>query len=399
MRGKHSVFSHKLSNINESMSIYMNQVVTNERNKGRTITSLCVGDTFFKIPQQKVSKEDFDRGCQYSDSRGLPELREKLASYYEKYGVKINPEREILVTAGSKAAIFFVFMSVLNDGDEVAIHEPLWVSYTEQAKLCGGKVRQIPFDINIKDFTKYISAKTRILLINNPNNPAGRIYKKEELRILLNICREKGIILMADEAYSDFLREGFCSIGSLSDSKDNIVIVNSLSKNFGLSGWRLGFVIASEAMIENVLKLNQHIITCAPTSLQLYLYRNFDVIQADVAKQISATLDKREAVSRFMDRIGLKRMPGKATYYFMVNIGDFNGTSLEFAYLMLLKHNIAVIPGEAYGNSVSRFVRVSLGPYPENVIIDALRILAECTRAKFDRKDLHKQIVAEGYNI
>ncbi|MGD9807288.1 MAG: pyridoxal phosphate-dependent aminotransferase [Deferribacterales bacterium] len=399
MRDKNSAFSQKLSNISESMSIYMNQVVTNERSKGRTITSLCVGDTFFKIPQINVSKEDFDRGCQYSDSRGLPELREKLSSYYEKYGVKTNPEKEILITAGSKAAIFFVFMSVLNDGDEVAIHEPLWVSYTEQAKLCGGKVRQIPFDTEIKDFTEYISDKTKILLINNPNNPAGRIYTKDELNTLLAICRKNGIILMADEAYSDFLREGFCSVGSLSDSKDNIVIVNSLSKNFGLSGWRLGFVIASEAMIENVLKLNQHIITCAPTSLQLYLCRNFDVIQADVAKQISATLDKREAVSRFMDEAGLKRMSGEATYYFMVNIGDFKGTSIEFAYLLLLKHNIAVIPGEAYGDSVSRFVRVSLGPYPANVIIDALRVLAECTKAEFDREDLHGQIRTEGYNI
>lgn len=386
--------SERVKDIPEALSIYINQLVYDQKRKGKDLTVLSLGEAFFDIPMFSFSKLDFVKGYHYSDSRGVPELREKIATFYKRqYRADISPKTEILITAGSKPAIFFALQATLNSGDEVLIHEPGWLSYQEQARLVGAVPKFIPYDCPIKDFHKYFTDKTRMLIINNPNNPAGRAYLASELNSIYDQCRPRGIYVLVDEAYSDFVIEDeFHSMCAVVPDKDGIIVVNSLSKNMGMSGWRVGYIVGAPLLINEVLKINQHLITCAPTILQYYMAQYFDDVTAITLPQVREMVEKRTRIGELMDALGLKRMAGGSTFYFLVSIENFPGSSLDFALDLLFNHQIAVVPGSAYGRSTERFVRVGIGTESEERIHDALLVMKDListgTRAQTNQQDL-----------
>lgn len=374
--------SRRVEEIPEALSIYVNQLVYDLRRRGRDVTTLSLGEAYFDIPFFDFKKLDVERANHYSDSRGIPELRAKIADYYrERYGADVSGERELLITAGSKIAIFMAFAAVCDAGDEVVIHEPAWLSYQEQVRLIGAVPRFIPYDVPVEAFGDYLGPRARVLVLNNPNNPAGRLYTRAELSALYQTCRERGIYVLVDEAYSDFIAGGFDSLAALVPDRDGIIVINSLSKNLGISGWRVGYVIGAAPLIDRILKLNQHLITCAPTILLYYLARYFDQITAVTLPQARLIVEKRERVAAMLDRLKLGRLPGGATFYFFVPLGDYPGTGLDFALQLLLDDAIAVVPGSAYGESTSRFMRVSIGTESEERVWEALQIIRDRLRA------------------
>lgn len=358
-----NIFSKSLSKITEAQSIYLNQLVYDLKRKGEDVITLSLGEAFFDIPLFDFNLLDLEKSHHYTDSSGTPRLKEKISNhYYKTLKVKSDFKNEILISAGSKAIIYMSIKALINKGDEVILHEPAWLSYADQVKLCGGKVRYINFQENISQLEKYINKKTKMIIINNPNNPAGKIYSKHELSSILNIIKNTKIWLLVDEAYSDFvLNENFISVGRLNHSKKNLIIVNSLSKNMGISGWRIGYAISNAKFIKQILKLNQHIITCAPSILMIYLERYFDNILKVTRPQIKSLLMKRDKVKNILEKHNLEYLPGTSTFYFLVNIKKFKGTSTDFALKMLKKHKIAVVPGSAYGESTKKFIRVGIG--------------------------------------
>jgi aspartate aminotransferase/aminotransferase len=160
----------------------------------------------------------------------------------------------------------------------------------------------------------------------------------------------------------------FVSIGAISPGKEHAIIVNSLSKNMGISGWRIGYVIGHPEFIQVLLKINQHLITCAPTLLLLYCDRYFDDILAHTLPQARAVVEKRARVAKQLEALGLEALPGGATFYFFVSLGDYPGTSLDCATELLQTHGVSVVPGFAYGKSMDRFVRVGIGTESEERI-------------------------------
>lgn len=367
----------------EATSIYINQLIYDLRRAGEDVITLSLGEAYFDIPLFDIAKLDVVRGYHYSDSQGLPELREKIAEYYRKhYGAPVDGKSEVLISAGSKPIIYMAMLTAMSPGDEVLIHEPSWLSYPEQARLCGTIPRFIPFDCAVKDFVQYVTSKTRMLIVCNPNNPAGRVYSPDELAHLYDVCRTRGIYLLVDEAYSDFvLNDPFVSMAELVPDKDGVIIVNSLSKNMGISGWRIGYAIASPSFISHLLKVNQHLITCAPTILLQYCTTYFDKIVGVTLPQVHQVVEKRAKVARMMDDLAIRRLPGASTFYFFVEIGNYPGTSLDFALRLLREKHVAVVPGSAYGASTDRFVRVSIGTESEERIWEALQIIKEMTEA------------------
>lgn len=355
--------SEKVCNIPEALSVYMNNVVYAMKRRGDRIYVLSLGEAYFDIPMFPFDNLDFQKGYHYSESRGLKELREKICQYYaQQYKAKVDPETEMVISAGSKPLIYMAFQAVLNPGDEVLIHEPAWLSYPEQIKLANGVPRFIPYDCEIGEFEKYITARTRMIVLNNPNNPAGRMYNKSELEKLYEICRPKGIYILIDEAYSDFVTDGsFESMAHIIPDKDGIIVLNSLSKNMGISGWRVGYAISNKDVIYNILKLNQHLITCPSTILLLYLAKYFDEICKITVPQVKEIVKKRAEVDEYIKQIGLEVLDGTATFYLFVNIGDYKYDSLELALYLLTKYHISVVPGLAYGESTGRFIRISVG--------------------------------------
>ena len=374
----------------QAISIYFNQIVYDLRRRGEDVTTLSLGEAFFDIPMFDFSKLDFTKGYHYSDAQGLPELRTKLATYYQKYyKASVDPDRELLISAGSKPLIFMAMLSVMEVGSEVLIHEPAWLSYPEQASLAGLTCNFIPFDCPVENFHQYFSAETRMVIINNPNNPAGKLYSQDELKSIYRQCRSRGIYVMVDEAYSDFVAENeFNSMATIVPNKDGIIVVNSLSKNMGISGWRIGYIVAAEEVINAVLKVNQHLITCAPTLLLQYCTKYFDDIISITLPQVADVVRKRERIAKMIDDLGMSRLPGGNTFYFFLSIEKYAGTSLEFSMSLLLEENISVVPGSAYGVSTDRFVRISIGTESEERIWESLIIIKRHIEKQHYEKDL-----------
>jgi aspartate/methionine/tyrosine aminotransferase len=363
--------------IPQALSVYINQLVYDLRRRNRDIITLSLGEAFFDIPAFSFEKLDFVRGYHYSDSQGIPALRERIAHYYNKrYGASLDSAGEILISAGSKPIIFMAMQAILDPGDVVAIPEPAWLSYQEQARLCDASVCFIPHGLPVQEFHRYLMASVKLVVINNPNNPAGRVYTDIELLSLYDQCRSRGIYLLVDEAYSDFVLDGsFRCMPELVPSLDGIITVNSLSKNMGMSGWRVGYAIAEPKFIETLLKLNQHIITCGPTILLEYLAEYFDEILAQTLPQVRAVVEKRARIAARLDRLGFRYLRGTSTFYFFIDVSCYAGDVHELALYLLLDKGVALVPGSAYGASTERFLRLSIGTESEERIEEALQVV------------------------
>lgn len=392
--------SRAVQEIPDATSISINQLVYDLKRAGHDPTVLSLGEAFFDIPLFDFGATDIEKGYHYSDSQGLPELREKIAKFYNlQYRTLVSAE-EVLVTAGSKAAIFMSMLTAVNPGENIVLHEPCWLSYPHQARLAGIESAFIPYAYDVSEFPRFFTDKTRLLILNNPNNPAGRLYSRRELECLYAECRRRGIYILVDEAYSDFMLDGqFCSIANVVPDKKGIIVVNSLSKNMGMSGWRIGYAIAEPRFIRALLKVNQHIITCAPTILMRYVTSYFDGILNATLPQAKAVAEKRRRVAEMLKKLGLRCLAGDATFYFFVDIGNFPGTSTEFAMRLLMNNLIAVVPGSAYGQSTDRFIRVGIGTESEERIWDALQVIKSMTVANslpgFDLEPMLAKLIGE----
>ncbi|HDM8154678.1 TPA: pyridoxal phosphate-dependent aminotransferase [Vibrio harveyi] len=373
------MFSIKLDKLREAKSIVINQEVYEKKRKGEKVITLSLGEAFFNIPDFGFDTIDFDRGYHYSDSIGWPELRKNLLNYIQTVDKvsDINLDN-IIISAGSKVLTYASMLSVLNSGDEVLLHEPAWLSYEDQATLCSANTTYIPYSIPMNKFNDYFSEKTKLIVINNPNNPAGWIYDEEDLRNLIKVASERGIFVLVDEAYSNFVRanHGFVSACNWVNEFDNLIVVNSMSKNFGMSGWRVGYLVANKTFVQQMVKLNQHIITCAPTPLQMYLAKYLKEIHKVCSKEIELLLDKRDKVAELFEKNGLETLPGASTFYFFVNISGSGKSSEDFSFDLLKNYNIAVVPGSAYGRTTDEFIRLSFGTESLSDIEYAIKVIS-----------------------
>lgn len=351
--------------IRKAKSIEINQKVQEKKDEGQDVITLSLGEAYFDIPDYGFSEIDYTQGYHYSDSLGLADLRKSLVNYYSDIH-KINDlrwEDNIIVSAGSKILSYMAMLLTLESGEEVLLHEPAWLSYEDQAKLNDANVSYISYKEKVEGFHHHFTPETKLIVINNPNNPAGLVYTGESLERLIIRANEAGIFVLVDEAYSDFIpqEKSFSSCAALVNKYQNLMVINSISKNFGMSGWRVGFMVANPDLIESILKLNQHLITCAPTILQLYLAKHLSEIHRACEYQIQNLMIKRKKVAEILKNANVSFLNGSATFYFFLDIRDSNLGSDEFSEMLLEKHNVAVVPGSAYGRTTDGFVRISIG--------------------------------------
>ena len=332
----------------EALSIKYNTEVYEKQRRGEDVIVLSLGEAFFDLPLFSFDNLPYPKIYHYSHSRGIPELRQKLSRYFfETYDVSYDYEKEILITAGSKIAIYMCLMAILNPKDEVLVYEPAWVSFTEQIRLAYGIPVHIPYDETIYNFEKYITDKTKMIIINNPNNPTGKVYSLEELSYLYQLAKKYKLYVLSDEAYSDFVidQNEFISFANLDTEKKHTIVINSISKNFGISGWRLGYVITNPNLISELLKINQHLITCPPTILEYYVDKYFDEIISITKPQIKDLTLKRKQIMDYMNSLSLEFLPGTTTFYFFVSISKSKLNSEEFCWKLLQEHHISTVPG------------------------------------------------------
>ena len=385
------MYSKIIRNIPEALSIYFNQIVYDLKAKGVDIITLSLGEAYFDIPLYDFNKLDLEKCHHYTDSRGSLKLRQKICDYYYKnYDAKINFKDEILISAGSKPLIYMALLAILNKNEEVLVFEPAWLSYAEQIKLAGGKEKYIHYNDSVDKVEKMINSKTKAIIINNPNNPAGRYYSKSEIKKLILIAKRKKIWVIIDEAYSDFMEKKFYSAFNFIKMYSNIIVINSLSKNFGISGWRIGYAISNSRFISNLLKLNQHLITCAPSILMNYLELYFDDLIKITKPQIKNLIKKRNKIKKYLTKNNFVFLEGSSTFYFFIKLDDYKFDILNLCLYLLLKYNIAVVPGQAYGSSTKKFIRLSIGTETEERIFDSIRIINSILKKGVDQKELDK---------
>ena len=374
-KNKTIAFSKEIELIKPPISVSINDKVYELKKKKKKIITLSLGEAYFDIPYFEFNNLEYPDVYHYSHSRGIIELRILLSNYFkEYYGIKFDYESQIMITAGSKIAVYMTIKSLTNKNDEVLIPEPAWVSYSEQVKLTGAKPIGIPINEKVVNWDKYINSRTKIIIINNPNNPTGKIYSLKELSHIYELAKNNNCYILSDEAYSEFCskKDSFISIGNLDIKLERSILINSISKNYGISGWRIGYAISNNKVIDRLVKINQHLITCAPTILTHYISKYFYEIIKKTKPQIKKLIDLRNKLEKYMDKIGLKYIEGKATFYFFIDITKSRKNSTKFCEELLLNHNISTVPGIGYGKSCNNYIRLSFGSESEYKIKKAL---------------------------
>ncbi|HEX2081185.1 MAG TPA: pyridoxal phosphate-dependent aminotransferase [Longimicrobium sp.] len=353
-----------VQDIAEAVSIRFNNRVYEKRSRGEDVIVLSYGEAFFDIPLFRFDDLPMPALYHYSHSRGIPELRALLAQYYgSRHHVPVDPATELVVTAGSKIALHMTFMAILAPGDEVLVQEPAWVSYPEQVRLCHGRPVAIPRGVPVAEYRRFITARTRAIVVNNPNNPTGRVLTEREWREIHKIAKEYDLFIVADEAYSDYVLDSheFISAAAHDPAKEHTIVCNTLSKNYGMSGWRIGYVFTNEELLYQILKVNQHLITCPATVLEHYIARHFHEVLDITAPQIRDVVVKRAAVARMLDQAGVRYLPGEGTFYLFVSIEGSRLGSEAFCTRLLEEGGVSAVPGIGYGDSCDQFIRLSVG--------------------------------------
>lgn len=332
--------------------------------------SLGVGEPDFDTPWY-VREEgiySLEKGRTfYTSNAGLQELKDEIALYLNrKQGLSYDPKGEIMVTVGGSEGIDVALRALLNPGDEVILPEPCYVSYLPCITLADG----IPVQIALKEENKFkltpeellgaITDKTKALILTFPNNPTGAIMTREDLAPLVDIIIEKDIIVITDEIYSELTYgTDHVSIASFPGMKERTIYINGFSKAYAMTGWRLGYACAPKMILEQMLKIHQFAIMCAPTTSQYAAVAALRHCDEEVKKMREAYNQRRRFVLKNFEDMGLQCFEPEGAFYAFPCIKEFGMTSDEFATRFLQEEKVAVVPGTAFGDCGEGFLRIS----------------------------------------
>lgn len=347
--------------------------------------SLGVGEPDFDTPY--VVREEgiyaLEQGkTYYTANAGLKELREEISHYLNrKYSLDYDPDKEIVVTVGGSEGIDLALRSMINPGDEVLIPQPCFVSYAP----CAIMADAAPVYINLKAENEFkltkeeliasITDKTKILILAYPSNPTGAIMTKEELEELVPIIIEHDLYVISDEIYSELTYDNkHCSIASLPGMKERTIVINGFSKSFAMTGWRLGYACGPKNIMEQILKLHQFAIMCAPTNSQFAAVEALRHCDDDVNKMVEAYNQRRRFLIHALKEMGIECFEPYGAFYIFPSIKKFGMSSEEFANRLLKEQKLAVIPGTAFGACGEGFVRISYAYSIENLKVGLDRI-------------------------
>ena len=338
-------------------------------NKIEYCISLGVGEPDFDTPWH-ITEEgiySLEQGRTfYTSNQGMPELREEISKWNKrKYNLDYSPE-EIIVTCGGSEAIDIALRATINPGDEVIILEPNYVCYEPDILLAGG----VPVKIQLKNENEFrltpeelesvITPKTKILLMNYPNNPTGAIMTKEDLEKIASVIIKHDLLVISDEIYSELTYVGkHFSIGSLPNMRDRTITINGFSKTFAMTGWRLGYVMGPKAIVDQVKKIHQYVVMSAPTISQ---YAGLEALRngyEDIEKMKKEYDKRRKYLLKEFTRLGLPCFEPRGAFYIFPDIRKYGMSSEEFATDLLNKEHVVVVPGTAFGESGEGFVRIS----------------------------------------
>ena len=318
----------------------------------------------------------------YTSNAGLKELRCEISNYLKRtQNITYNPMHEILVTVGGSEAIDIGLRAIINPGDEVIIPQPSYVSYVPCAVLAGAKPVIIDlkaendFRLTPKELESAITNKTKVLILPYPNNPTGAIMEKNYLEAIAKIIKEKDILVMSDEIYSELTYKGkHVSIASIEGMQERTLLINGFSKSYAMTGWRLGYACAPEPLIKQMTKIHQFAIMCAPTTSQYAAVEAIKNGDEDVELMRRAYNQRRRFLLHEFKEMGLECFEPYGAFYVFPCIKEFGMTSEEFATKFLEEEKVAAVPGTAFGKSGEGYLRISYAYSMDNLKIALERL-------------------------
>lgn len=323
----------------------------------------------------------------YTPNAGILELRQAISGYLIQHDIVKDPENEIIVTAGGMEALALTLLTTISEGDEVLIQDPQWLNYASQVSFFGGTPVPVPvyeedqFRITAAEIRKKITDKTKILMINSPNNPTGAVLEIEDLKAIAEVAIEYDLFVISDEVYCTLLYDGqkHCSIASIEGMADRTMVINSFSKSFAMTGWRVGFAAGHKAIIDKMVKLQENIVACVNTSTQ---YAAIKALQSpEIMEELKEIFRKRRNIMvEGLNRIdGIECYQPKGSFYVFPNITGLGLDEVTLASELLEKAGVITVPGSFFGDHGKGFLRMCYANSEENLLeaIERIRRYAE----------------------
>jgi len=340
--------------------------------KGLEIIHMEIGRPDFDTPShiKEAAKKALDEGfVHYTASIGIPELREAIAEKLSRdNGMRIDPDRELIVTLGANEAVFLCMMGLLNPGDEVLVPEPMFVYYADWGEFAGAKTVSVPlreeenFRLRPEDIERCVTPKSRMLILNSPHNPTGTVLGMETLTGIAEVAKKYDLLVLSDEVYEKMVYDGakHFSIASFPGMNDRTLTINGFSKAFSMTGWRLGYVVANPDLMSALLKVHQHAVVCPVSFAQKGAVAALTESQECVGEMVREFDRRRKLVmKRLSEMEGMKVVRPQGAFYVFPSVKGLGKSSQEIADYLLEEARVAVVPGSAFGSSGEGYIRIA----------------------------------------
>ncbi len=369
--------------IRQSATVAMADRILALKASGQNIVGLQVGDPDFETPPAVMDvafKAMQDGLTHYGPSRGYPDLRAAVASkLIRDEGISYDPASEIIITHGGIHAYYLAMQSVLNPGDDVLVPDPSWATHSNMAIMLRGNVIRVPapaengFIPFFESWEKALTPKTRVIVLNYPSNPTGAYPAREYLQKLQDFAAKHNLWIVSDEVYGSlYYEEKPTSAAAIAGAKERTLLVNSLSKSYAMTGWRVGYLAAPAHVIENALKAGQNSITCvAPFIQKAAAFALTDpAIQEVTANMRAAYGRRRQLVLRLSHELEcekVKVIPPQGAFYFFLDLRALKMSSVEMCEKILDEAGVGLVPGSAFGEQGEGFIRMTIAASDEDV--------------------------------
>lgn len=341
--------------------------------------SLGVGEPDFLTPWNvtEAGIYSLEKGhTHYSSNAGYVELREEISKYLQKYNLHYNPDNEIIVTVGGSEGIDIALRALVGPGDEVIIPEPSFVAYKGCTAFTGATSvvielkQENEFKLTAEQLENAITDRTKVLIMPFPNNPTGAVMTREELEPIVEVLKDRDIVVISDEIYSE-LNYGpneHVSIASFPEMRDRTLVVNGFSKSYAMTGWRLGYLCGNKAFISQMKKIHQYAIMCSPTTAQYAAIEALKHSRESVDKMVREYNRRRRLLVNGFREMGLECFEPLGAFYMFPCIKSTGLTSEEFCEKLLVEEKVLVIPGTAFGECGEGYVRACYASSTEDII-------------------------------
>lgn len=380
------VISSRVRHIPESATMKIADIAAKLRSEGQDIISFSLGEPDFETPEniKRAAKTALDRGeTHYTQGSGIPELQEAIAEKLKNdNNLDVSPA-DVLVTTGAKQAIFEAICTLIDEGDEVLLLDPAWVSYSAIVKFAGGKPVMVPVSEQEGyvpvDLQSHMTRNTKLLILNSPCNPTGAVYGKNVVKAAAEAAEDHGVFVLSDEVYEKIIYGAkHHSIGSL--VPDRTITINGFSKAYAMTGWRLGYATAPAPILQGMLKIQQHSVSNATSFVQRAGVEALRGDQGAVRAMVAEFKKRRDIMIDALRKMGIECAPPRGAFYAFAKVSQF-GNSVEVTEKLLRDALVAVTPGSAFGPNSEGYVRLSYATSRQNIEDGINRIEASLAQA------------------